>query len=385
MRRNLNKKQLNVATQHSKQEPQRPHGQINAATAQILNAIAQPIICVDDGSFVEHVNYAAEQFFLKSEKILLGQPLKKLLGPKSPILALVDDARRYSASYSDYDVSLTLRAGQETRVDVQINAVMDAPGSVVIIFDPRTMASQISRQLATQNAARAASSVATMLAHEIKNPLSGIRGAAQLIEESLPPDEIALAQLIVKETDRIVTLVDQMEVFSDDRPLARQPQNIHHVLDHVLAVARNGFAAELQVDAAFDPSLPSIDGNWNQLVQAFLNLLKNASEAAPKTNGFVKVRTAFSHGTRMRLPGEDKPVDLPIEISISDNGPGVSDEIRETIFDPFVSSKTNGKGLGLALVSKLVNAHGGFVGYAREGGQTVFRVLLPAAKQRENV
>lgn len=374
-----------MATEQSKHQTQRPPSGTNAATPQILNAIPQPIICVNEGSLVEQVNYAAEQFFLKSEKILLGKPLKNLLGSDSPILALVDDARRYSASYSDYDVSLTLRAGQETRVDVQINAVVDAPGSVVIIFDQRTMASQISRQLATQNAARAASSVATMLAHEIKNPLSGIRGAAQLIEESLPPDEIALAQLIVKETDRIVTLVDQMEVFSDDRPLSHQPQNIHHVLDHVLAVARNGFAADLTVDAAFDPSLPSIDGNWNQLVQAFLNLLKNASEAAPKANGFVKVKTAYSHGTRMRLPGQDKAVDLPIEINICDNGPGISDDIRETIFDPFVSSKTNGKGLGLALVSKLVNAHGGFVGCAREGGQTVFRVLLPAAKQRESV
>lgn len=357
--------------------------QAKASTTQILNAIAKPILCVNALSRVEHVNYAAEQFFLQSEKLLVGKSLTDLLGIDSPVLGLVNKARRLSASYSGYDVALALRPGKEIRVDVQINAVSEVAGCVVVSFEARTLGSQISRQLATQNAARAASSVATMLAHEIKNPLSGIRGAAQLIEDSLPVEDISLAQLIIKETDRIVTLVDQMEVFSDDRPQSLQPQNIHHVLDHVLAVARNGFAADFKIDAAFDPSLPSIDGNWNQLVQAFLNLLKNASEAAPKVGGTIKVRTAYSHGTRMRLPGEDTSVELPIEINICDNGPGINDDLRETMFDPFVSSKTNGKGLGLALVSKLINSHGGFVGYSREAGQTVFRVLLPASKQRE--
>lgn len=350
-------------------------------SAQILNSIPQPVLAVDDANIVNFVNYAAEQFFLQSEKTMLGKPLGALIGNDCSVLQLVDQARHSSASYADSDIALLLRPDAERRVDVQINAIADVPGAVVISLDPRTIASQISRQFATQNAARAASGVAAMMAHEIKNPLSGIRGAAQLMEDSLPAEDVSLAQLIVKETDRIVSLVDQMEVFSDDRPLKRDLQNIHHVLDHVLAVARNGFAAHVSTQAAFDPSLPEIKGNWNQLVQVFLNLLKNASEAAPSAGGVVKVKTSYSHGTRMRLPGETTPVDLPIEITVHDNGDGINEQFRETAFDPFVSSKQNGKGLGLALVAKIINEHGGFVGYERRDGHTVFRVLLPTAGQ----
>lgn len=351
-----------------------------STTTDILNAMPQPILAVDAHNTIDHVNYAAQQFFLQSEKLLIGKPLSALLGEDSALLHLVEQARRFGASYTDHDVSLMLRPDAERRVDVQINAIAEVPGAVFLSLELRTMATQISRQLSTQNAARTASGVASMLAHEIKNPLSGIRGAAQLIEDSLPAEDVSLAQLIIKETDRIVTLVDQMEVFSDDRPMAHESQNIHHILDHVLAVARNGFATNMTTEAAFDPSLPEINANWNQLVQAFMNLLKNASEAAPASGGVVQVRTAFRHGTRMRLSGAERAVELPIEITISDNGSGIDEDLRESMFDPFVTTKTNGKGLGLALVAKIINSHGGFVGYERAQGRTVFRVLLPAAK-----
>lgn len=372
-------KRPEVASRTPKEKEGQGYSGENAFPGQILNSFPQPILAVDQGNTICFVNYAAEQFFLQSEKTMLGKTLDAILGRDCSVLPLVDQARHSSASYADSDVTLLLRPDEERRVNVQINAVVDRPGTVLISLDPRSITAQISRQFATQNAARAASGVAAMMAHEIKNPLSGIRGAAQLIEESLPPEEMSLAQLIVKETDRIVSLVDQMEVFSDDRPLTREHQNIHHVLDHVLAVARNGFAAHVITEAAFDPSLPEINGNWNQLVQVFLNLLKNASEAAPNSGGIVRVKTSYSHGTRMRLPGETAPVDLPIEITVHDNGDGIDEQLRDSAFDPFVSSKKNGKGLGLALVAKIVNSHGGVVGYERKNAHTVFRVLLPAA------
>lgn len=328
---------------------------------------------------VLRVNYAALQFFLKSEAALLGQTLADLFGKDHKILTYVEDAQRHDTSFASRDVRVNIHPGADLSVDLKVHPIADQPGVIFISLEPNTMRAKMSGQLATQNSARAAKAVAAMLAHEIKNPLSGIRGAAQLISEELSIEDAALTQLIVKETDRIVALVDEMEVFSDDRPLETRPQNIHQVLDHALALARNGFAAHHSVEAGYDPSLPEIDANWNQLVQAFLNLLKNASEAAPKTGGVIQVQTAYSHGTKIKRRGSDAAIDLPIEICVSDNGPGVSAELSQSIFDPFVTDKAKGKGLGLALVSKIIDSHCGLVSYERKSGRTLFRILLPAA------
>jgi two-component system nitrogen regulation sensor histidine kinase GlnL len=221
--------------------------------------------------------------------------------------------------------------------------------------------------------------MAAVLAHEIKNPLSGIRGAAQLIEPALGDEDRALAQLICAETDRIRSLVDRMEVFGDERPLVKEPVNIHSVLDHVKRLAESGFARSVKLVEEYDPSLPPVAGNRDKLVQAFLNLVKNSAEAIAERSepGRIVMRTAFKPGVRLAVAGSDARVSLPLQIEVEDNGPGVPDAIKPHLFDAFVTTKRTGTGLGLALVAKIVGDHGGIIECESESKRTVFRVLLP--------
>jgi two-component system nitrogen regulation sensor histidine kinase GlnL len=246
------------------------------------------------------------------------------------------------------------------------------------VLQERTIADKLDRQLTHRSAARTVTGLAAMLAHEIKNPLSGIRGAAQLLETSVDDNDRALTRLITDEADRIVKLVDRMEVFSDERPIEREPVNIHIVLDHVRRLALSGFARSIRIGDDYDPSLPPVFANRDQLVQVFLNLVKNAAEAIGNMpDGEIVLTTAFRPGMRLSVSGNANKVTLPLEFCVRDNGPGVPEELLPHLFDPFVTTKANGTGLGLALVAKIIGDHGGVIECESQPGKTLFRVLLP--------
>ena len=338
-------------------------------------------MALDDGDAIAFANSAAEDFFHASAAQLKRMRLEDVVPFASPLHRLIVQVRTSQATVNEYGVTIgTPRTGGERTVDLQAAAVPEMPGMVILILQQRSMAQKLDRQLIHRGAARAVSGLATMLAHEIKNPLSGIRGAAQLIEPALAEEEDrALARLICAETDRIRCLVDQMEVFSDERPLERQPVNIHSVLDHVRAVARSGFADGIPIRDEYDPSLPPVFGHRDQLVQVFINLVKNAAEsiAASGKNGEIVLTTAYRPGVRLTVPGGRERVTLPLEVCVHDTGPGVPEDVVAHIFDPFVTSKPGGKGLGLALVAKIIRDHGGVAECESGSRRTTFRILLP--------
>ncbi len=351
----------------------------------IFEALPSAILAVGPEGEIRDANAAAESFFEMSKALLIGQKLPRVVPFGSPLLALVEHVRDRGAPVNEYRVDLG-RVGQdmERRVDVHCAPLPETPGAVLIVLQERTIADKIDRQLTHRGAARSVSGLASMLAHEIKNPLSGIRGAAQLLESSLGDADRALTRLICDETDRIVRLVDRMEVFSDQRPLQRDSVNIHTALDHVKQVARNGFARHIRFVETYDPSLPSVAGNRDQLIQTLLNLVKNAAEAIgpDAVDGEIELSTAFRPGVSLRSIGDKSSVSLPLEICVRDNGPGVPEDIRAHLFDPFVTTKSSGTGLGLALVAKIINDHGGVVECESHPRRTTFRILLPMYRSK---
>ena len=217
----------------------------------------------------------------------------------------------------------------------------ERPGHVVVMLQERTIADKIDRQLTHRGAARSVIALAAMLAHEIKNPLSGIRGAAQLLEQSAVDDDRTLTRLICDEADRIVKLVDRMEVFADERPVEREPVNIHVVLDHVKKLALSGFARNIKFAENYDPSLPPVLANRDQLIQVFLNLVKNAAEAiGDAPDGQIELTTAFRPGVRLQVPGSRRACRCR-----SSSGAGQRSAAPETccqhLLSPFVTAEAD--------------------------------------------
>ncbi len=343
----------------------------------ILDSLSEAVVVVDAAGRIHYANLSAEQFFGVGRARLVGHPLNEFVPDDTPLFLLLEQVLATGGAVAENGVTLSSPRIGNRFCALRLSPIVESDGLVAVSLVEQSIARSIDRQMSNRSAARSVSALAAMLAHEVKNPLSGIRGAAQLLEQSVPDSERELTTLICEETDRIVALVDRMEAFEDGRPIDRGALNIHQVLNHVRRLSQNGFGKNVRFVESYDPSLPDMFGDRDQLIQVFLNLVKNACEVPGDGDREIELSTAFRHGLRLAVPGQQAKVNLPLVVSVRDNGRGVSDEIRGHLFDAFVTNKPTGTGLGLALVAKIVNDHGGAIEYDSEPGRTTFRVMLP--------
>ncbi len=350
-----------------------------SSVGSIASALPMPVLIIGAGQEVLFANPAAEQFFDTSVVLLKRLSFIELIPLNSPLVQLIDQARERHSTASERDVDLSTPRNGERVADVTVTPVVEPDGAVILTLQERSLAQRMDRQMVARGAARSMHGMAAVLAHEIKNPLVGIRGAAQLLEEALDSSEREMTQLIIDETDRIRTLIDRMESFGDTPGFARHLVNIHEVLDRVRKVAESGFARGVSIVERYDPSLPPVLGDKDQLIQVFLNLMRNAADALPEAGGEITLTTGYRPGVKFGAAVAGERLSLPLEVTVRDNGGGVPSDIMPYIFDPFVTTKARGSGLGLALVAKIVNDHGGMIECDSVPRRTIFRVLLPKA------
>ncbi len=349
--------------------------------AQILSILPNPLFVLDAEDRFVYLNQAAEMFFQSSEMILHGQPLNGFLPADSSVLSMLQRARAQNVSVGDQGIEIASPKIGMKLVNVQITPFGEQPPRLLISVQERALAERLRGQSLFRGAARSISAMAALLAHEVKNPLAGIKGAAQLLEGGLNDEDRALTRMIVEESDRVAALLDRMEGFAGGASLALGPVNIHEVLDHCLGLAAASYGAHLTIRRQYDPSLPPVYGHRDLLVQAFINIIKNASEATDN-NAEIIVKTSYSRGRRLSIATHDGGSHVPVQVEVIDNGRGISEDIRDHIFDPFVSGKAGGSGLGLTMVASVVADHGGMIEVDSVPGRTAIRVNVPVAVTR---
>lgn len=335
-----------------------------------------PAFLIDAQDRIIDVNSAGEGFLNASSKSVYGSPIWDMIAVDAPIEDAFEHARTNGTPLFVNDIDVGPGNRPPLQCALQIAPFVDHPGQMILMISPRELAGRMTQNHSVKSAAQSAIGMAEMLAHEIKNPLAGITGAAQLLGMSLAPEDVELTDLIVEECRRIVKLLEQVEQFGNLSPPDKKPINIHDILDRARRSALLGFGAHMRIIEDYDPSLPLAYCDPDQLLQVVLNLLKNASEAADSNGGTIRIHSYYEHSFRLRR-SDGTGQSLPLQVEIIDDGPGLPEKIKDDVFDPFVSGRENGTGLGLALVSKIMSDHDGWISVTSVPGRTVFRLSLP--------
>ena len=342
----------------------------------VLDALPYPVIILDNNNYFVWLNHVGETFFNSSLAIIIGASAEEYFNSDSVLFKMISRVKQTASSLSEHSVTLSLPRLKDTIVNIQVGPFYSNNEFIVISLQKNTLEQVTKSRTHFKGAALSMSKVTALLAHEIRNPLAGIKGAAQLLELELGQENQELSKLIVTETDRIIKLLERIEKLSTDKPLQLEHINIHEVLDHCLMVSGSSFGRHLIYKRDFDPSLPLIFADRDLLIQLFLNLFKNASEATKK-NDFLFVKTSYALSTPHSASNQHGLNQLPLQIDVIDTGSGISPELQGYVFEPFISSKLNGSGLGLALVASVVSEHGGAIEVRSGAGETHFKINLP--------
>ena len=349
----------------------------------LWNAMPVAAVLVDAGDRIVRMNPAAEVLLNVSAKSLAGQDFSTKIQVNTDISAALTGARAGHGMLVLHDVNIASARRADVNCAMQISPIAEGFGRVMILMQPRHIASQLDQALQADSAHKTAIGLSDMLAHEIKNPLAGITGAAQLLAMNLTGDDLEMTDLIVQESHRILGLLQQVEQFGDLRPPKLEPLNIHDLLETARKSAAVGVAADMAFQDSYDPSLPAINGDAELLLQVFSNLFKNAAQAAEKS-GVIRIKTFFEVG--LRLHRADGPgTAVPLQVEISDNGPGIAPAVAQRLFEPFITGRESGTGLGLALVSKIVAQHRGSIGVNAKDGWTTFKISLPVGESQKGI
>ncbi len=353
-----------------------------AASIDIFNSHPVATFLINDDGYITDVNQAAEALLVRSRSALTDKMAASLVRGRKhdSLVKILSDP---TASARLFDVEFGLGAATAIHADIIIGTAADDGRRMMAVHQLPESARDVG--LRPGAAAKSAAAAAAMLAHEIKNPLSGIRGAAQLLGREAAAGK-PLVELICGEVDRIAALIDSMQGFTRGAPLSATPLNVFPALSQAREIAAAGFAADAVFEERFDPSVPEIHGNHDALVQVLLNLIKNAREAAiPGRVATIRLVTAYRHGFAWDAGDGRGHIALPVEVSVLDDGPGIPDALSDVLFDPFVTGKHDGQGLGLALVDKLVRDMGGLVQHDRKNGWTRFRLCFQLAGPGQRV
>jgi len=350
-----------------------------------LNVIPVALIAVDSSLTVTFINPSAEILFGVSAQQAQGRPLSSMPAFDEELHGYCERIFSSCEEISLFEQLLRLPMNHRF-VTMHITPIVGedmTAQQLVITIEKSDGLDRTAGSAWKQETTRAAGVMAAMLAHEVKNPLSGIRGAAQFLQDEVVPEQRALTELICMETDRIRDLLDQVEIFANGAVENKQPVNIHEVLQYVISIAKTGFASHVMFKERYDPSLPEVSAHRDLLVQLFLNLVKNSAEALTgNADAVITISTSYRSGYRIRpksATGEET-VSLPVMVTVEDNGSGIPESIRAHLFEPFVSSKEQGRGLGLAVVAKIASDLGIVVELDQEfDGGTRFIVWLAVA------
>ena len=346
--------------------------QDNPVASQILASLPNPVFILDAENQFQFLNHAAEMFFQSSQSIVFAQELQSFIASDSPLFSMLSRARNQNRSVADQGLELAgPRVGYKL-VNVQISP-FEANGSLLVTMQERALAERLRGQSLFRGAARSVTSMAAMLAHEVKNPLSGIKGSAQILMNKLNDDfSKKFLDIIINETERLNNIVTK--ILTPPKKPKLELFNIHSALEKVFALSQADEYKDLKIQRDYDPSIPEVYGDEDLFIQAILNIFKNAQQALTLTeNPLITIKSRVTYS---------QPINGVIhstlcEVSIIDNGPGIPQDIQEQIFFPMVSSKESGSGLGLSISQDIIRIHGGAISFKSESNGTTFSILVP--------